>query len=127
MKLLYSLVIGFGIAAAYPQGQVNFANLAFGVNAPVTNLVDGSRISGPAFAAQLFYAAPGTGSNIDRYTPVAGAVPFFSGASAGYFTGGAKTIPGFGNGADVRLITGAFATDSGADFLTARSRGGYTA
>ena len=109
--------------SAWAQGTVNFANFAAGVDAPVTISATGVRVTGPAYASQLFFGPTTAGNNISAYTPVAGTVNFQSGAGAGYFLGGNKVIPGFGTGASVKLIVAAFSTANGADYLSARATG----
>ena len=109
------------------QGTVNFANYATGVDFPITNRTTGLRLTGPAFAAQLFYAAPGAGNNIDSYTPVNSVVPFQPpGPGAGYFLGGSTAIPGFGTGSPVSLIVAAFSTAQGSTYLASRANFGIT-
>lgn len=108
--------------STYSQGQVNFANFAVGVDAPIVTFFggSGSRLTGPTYAAQLFFAQPGSGNNISSYTPLSGVVPFSSGRGAGYFLGGAKAIPGFYYGSQVSLIVAAFSTTGGAsDYYSA--------
>lgn len=127
MKKL-TLIATFVLAGltAWAQGTVNFANFGTGVDAAVTNGGTGLRVTGPAFASQLFFAAPTAGNLISAYTPVAGTVNFQTGAGAGYFLGGNKAIPGFGTGASVKLIIAAFATANGADYQTAAAAAGNT-
>ena len=121
-----------GVTGAHAQGTVNFANFAAGVNAPALwerqapppiNYVYG-RLAGPDYAAQLYYAAPGTGSNIDSYTPLAGVVPLQSGVGEGYFMGRSTTIPGFGQGMPISIIVAIFSTLRGPDYATSRDNGG---
>jgi hypothetical protein len=70
-------------------GTIYFNNrvMADGVNAPVRD-VDGTLLSGPAFAAQLM-----VGATPDSLVAVGQPVPFKTGSLAGYFNGGTVTSP----------------------------------
>ena len=74
------------------QGEINFANVGVGLNAPVFDVDGVTRLAGPAFQAELYVGSSASESSL---TAVPGTVPFLSGTSAGYFTGGTKTLPGY--------------------------------
>lgn len=80
------LVCSVGSWAAFAQGTVNFANIGVGLNAPVF-LNDGVTKAGADYSAALL-AGP-SASNLAQIATT----PLLSGTSAGYFLGGAQTIP----------------------------------
>lgn len=93
MKKLIAFVTLVAVAgsAAHGQGLINFANAAVGVNAPVTDL-SGVKLSGGAYAADLFYGPVGTSAA--ALTDLGLAASFSSiPAQAGYFIGGGVTLP----------------------------------
>jgi hypothetical protein len=58
LHLLWLLTLAPG--GLFGQGQVNFATIAVGVNAPVTNTITGLRVpTGNTFLAQLYYGPAG--------------------------------------------------------------------
>src|ERR1041384_3885973 len=83
------------ILPAHAQRTLGFANIANGINAPITN-ASGQRISGPGpFVADLFYS---TNTNSvpnplgsDSFL-AAGFSQGFSSAGAGYFLGDRKSV-----------------------------------
>jgi hypothetical protein len=113
-KLLISAVCVLAALSAAAQGALNFNNKvsAIGLDAPVMDF-NGVNLDS-TYLAQLYFSAPGANS----FSSVGDALPFRSGAGAGYFnTSGADTgrvIPGFASGAtvDVRVHAwdGAFST-----------------
>lgn len=119
-KLL--LLSGIMVAAlgAYAQGTLVAANAAPGVDAPVfdnraPNAPNTVRAAGSAFNAQLYIGPAGTSSASALSTNgVGGApIPFQSGAAAGYFVGGARTIEGFASGSTITVQVRAWATAAG--------------
>src|SRR5438552_746861 len=85
----FALWLGLALVIPLPaaaQGTVNFNNHVGSVNAPITDL-DGTKLSGSAFLAQL-YAGP----SICNLTAVGSPVAFLTGSSAGYFAGGTLAI-----------------------------------
>ena len=79
------------LGSIFAQGTINFANLVVVdgvrlVDAPVS-YSNGALVSGPEFAAQLY-----AGRGFSSLSPVALSSPFLSGAEAGYFSGGTRTI-----------------------------------
>ena len=95
-KLL--LVTGLMVAnlAAYAQGTLNFANFVtvpppgVSVNAPVFNVDGTTKLAGSQFEA-ILYAGP-AGSTESSLAPYGVAQAFSTGAGAGYFIGGARTV-----------------------------------
>lgn len=75
--------------AALAQGQLNFSNYvpAAGINAPIFDVDGTTKAEGPDIVAQLYW-----GTAADSLAPVGDAVPLLSGAGAGYFVGGARTV-----------------------------------
>jgi hypothetical protein len=58
LHLLWLLVLA--PVSVFAQGQINFANIGVGVNAPVTNMLTGERVpAGNTFLAQLYYGPAG--------------------------------------------------------------------
>src|SRR5882724_1041337 len=97
MKKLVLLGSLLAVASgAFAQGTLVFANLAGGVNAPITNAA-GLRIVGPGnFVADLYYSA-NTSATTDSLI-AAGFNQIFStttaGGGGGYFLGGTKALTG---------------------------------
>jgi len=92
---LILIVIGISILSLQAQKTLDFANIANGVNAPITNS-SGQRISAPGpFVADLFYS-----TNTNSVPNPLGSDSFlaggfnqaFSSAGAGYFLGGTRSI-----------------------------------
>jgi hypothetical protein len=99
MKKLLTLTIGLLVArSVYGQGTVVFANYFGATRAAVTNAA-GELCSGPAYRADLFIAPAGTTDPLSPLFVSAGfAEPFRTGAGAGYFLGGQKTLQGYADG-----------------------------
>lgn len=103
--ILGSLALLVVSSVTYGQGFVNFANYASTLNAPVTYdtvnvpAAKAGLTLGQGFTAQLLWGIGDLTGNPDALTPVATAlfspVPDGDTASgAGYFLGGAVTLPG---------------------------------
>jgi len=122
-KLL--LFSGLMVAAlgAYAQGSLVAANFAPGVDAPVTNaMVSPSvRAGGAGFSAQVYIGPAGTlNASLLTTNGVGGTpTPFQSGAGAGYFLGGARTIEGQVSGSIVTVQVRAWAVANGASWEAA--------
>jgi hypothetical protein len=122
-KLL--LLSGLMVAAlgAHAQGTLVGANFAPGVDAPVTNAMvnPAVRAAGSAFNAQLYIGPAGTtSSGLLTTNGVGGApIPFQSGAGAGYFLGGQRTIEGFAAASTITVQVRAWATANGASWEAA--------
>jgi len=124
--LLVCTVAGMAVVGAYAQGTVNFANFGSGaagsVNAPVTNAMASPsvRADGPGFMAQLYVGPAGTAAALLTTNGVSGTPqPFQTGAQAGYFFGGSRSIAGFAQGTTVTLQVRAWATSAGSSWETA--------
>ncbi len=90
--LITSIILFTRIYATYAQGSINFANLAAGVNAPVTNAA-GNLIVGPnPYVADLFWS-DNTNASLDDLMAT-GLTAVFSTNYPGYFFGGVRTFPG---------------------------------
>jgi hypothetical protein len=106
------------------QRALEFANIAHGINAPVTN-ASGQRIVGPGpFVADLFYS---TNTNSvpnplggDSFL-AAGFNQGFASAGAGYFVAGVKTLT---NATDIVAQVRVWDTTYGSTFAAARDAGG---
>jgi len=122
-KLL--LLSGLMVAAlgTYAQGSLVAANFAPGVDAPVTNAMAAPavRASGSGFQAQVYIGPAGTTSASALTTNGVGGTttPFQSGAGAGYFLGGARTIEGFAAASVITVQVRAWATSAGANWESA--------
>jgi hypothetical protein len=96
LLILFGMVVaGLG---AYAQGSVQFANIAYGsggkvLDAPFFAEDCTTRIAGTEWMAQLW---AGLGSN--SLAAVGTGTPFLTGAGAGYFIGGVRTIPSIAPG-----------------------------
>jgi len=106
-KILTAVAVLFVSLGALAQGTINFANGAPGVNAPITD-ASGALAAGTGFVAQLWAGA--TAGSLTAVSPTA---TFATGASAGYFFGGSRTIPGVATGSSafiqVRVWSSGFA------------------
>jgi|SRR6185369_2310365 hypothetical protein len=83
-------------SGAFAQGTLVFANLAGGVNAPITNSL-GQRIVGPNNLLIDLYYSTTVGAATDTFIPGGFNVPFSTttaGGGGGYFLGGTRTING---------------------------------
>lgn len=106
MKKAIAVVAGLLAAvAAYAQGSVNFVNFlpGSGIDAPVYlgNTTTGAKLDGTAYLAQL-WGGPAGGT----LAASGDAVPFRSGAGAGYWNAGAnsaRSIGGVPEGANADL------------------------
>lgn len=83
------LVLGCALLpeCSFGQGAINFSTFGGGVDAPVTNLMTGQRVSGTDWLAQLYYGMPG-GNEFAMVTFTNQPAYFGSGAAAGYITAG---------------------------------------
>jgi hypothetical protein len=103
------------------QGTVNFANIQGALNEPIFSC-DGTRLLGPNFKAGLL---AGTTANTLGWIAE---TTFLTGAGAGYFSGGAKTLPGIPGGSTAWIQIVAWdstlgGTTTGATFAQARTTG----
>jgi hypothetical protein len=124
MTRLLALLLGVMVAGlvAHAQGSVNFANIAYSggvrvVDAPIT-LDYVTKLAGTGYMAQLW---AGTTSN--SLAAVGYGTPFLTGAGAGYFQGGALTIPNIAGGATAFLQVRAWDVSTGATWGQANISG----
>ena len=122
MKKLIATTLASVVAlGVFAQGQISFKNLnsSPAINAPV-HLSDGTTtLSGAQYMAGLF-----AGTTAGNMTQVAGvAVPFLTGAGAGFFSGGAVTLPGIPGGSPAFFQVVAWNTTAGATFTAAQAAG----
>jgi hypothetical protein len=113
------LTVGVTLALAgniFGQAIVNFGNLVGTggsiVNAPVFDGNCSVKLDGAGFSAQLF-AGP-AGSSEASLVAVGAAVPFRTGAAAGYWVTTTRTIPGLPEGAPAALQVRVWANQGGA-------------
>jgi len=99
-KLILVTIVGFAISATgFAQGTLNFASAAAGSVWRTTNQY-GQLASGAAYMADLYYGA--AGSTEAQLTALNLPATYNTGAQAGFFTGGPRTIPGFAGGTTIR-------------------------
>ena len=121
-KLLLLAAFSLLAIGAYAQGNVNFANVGVGVNAPVTNGLTGAKATGSEAGVQLYWGPAGTAdaSLLTTNGLVGGRVSsFLTGAQAGYFTGGSVIINGAAGGTVVTLQVRGWLAGSGTSWETA--------
>jgi hypothetical protein len=86
------LILAVSVAAtigALAQGTVNFANAgAGGLNARIFGTDGTTALAGTGYIAQLW-----AGASAGSMNPITPTVTFGTGANAGYFFGGSRTIP----------------------------------
>ena len=113
-----SILLFSTASVAVAQGQVDFANSAAGLNAPVSD-ASGKPISGGSYVADLFWTTS-TNAPMDSLTPAGHNTPFLGG---GYFLGGTITFPGE---TIVRLLVQVRVWDTtyGSTYYQARDNGG---
>jgi len=113
-----SLMVAVG---AFAQGSVNFAGRVVGVyDAPVSDS-GGTKLSGAAYLVQLY-----AGATASSMAAVGAALPFRTGAAAGYWTATALTIPASAIAADgtSQVQVRAWAAAAGATYEAASAAGG---
>ena len=106
-----------------PGGTVHFNNRVHvaGVDAPVFEADGTTPLAGPAYLAQLH-----AGPTPDALEPVGAAVPFRTGAGAGYITGGVVVIPGVAPGAQAYVQMRVWESARGPDYYSALRAGSKT-
>ena len=116
-KLLLLAAFSLLAIGAYAQGNVNFANVGVGVNAPVTNGLTGAKATGSEAGVQLYWGPAGTAdSSLLTTNGLTGGrvTSFLTGAQAGYFTGGSVIVNGAAGGTVVTLQVRGWLTSGGA-------------
>jgi hypothetical protein len=121
--LLFS-AITLSVLSLHAQRALDFANIANGINAPVTN-ASGQRIAGPGpFVADLFYS-----TNTNSVPNPLGSDSFLAAgfnqgflfAAAGYFVAGSKSLT---NATNIVVQLRVWDTTYGSTFAAARDAGG---
>jgi len=119
LMILSSLLVAVG---AFAQGQVNFSARVVGTyDAPVfvgPSVAAGVRADGPAYMAQLY-----AGATAASLAPVGAALPFRTGAAAGYWTQTATTINTVDATGNAFVQVRAWATSAGATYEAALASG----
>lgn len=118
-KLLILAVTVTATIGALAQGTVNFSNGAAGVNAPIFGTDGTTRLAGTSFVAQLW-----AGSSASSLAPITPTATFATGASAGYFFGGQRTVAGVNTGSPMFFQVRVWEASAGADWATASTRNG---
>jgi MYXO-CTERM domain-containing protein len=129
MKKLLLLAASALIAVgAFAQGNVNFANIGVGVNAPVRDATAGNALAaGAAYAAMLYIGPSGAGEGTLSTNGVSGSpATFNTGAQAGYFTGSSRILTGYPGGSPIALQVRVWSTASGNSWETATVKGQST-
>lgn len=113
-----SLMVAVG---AFAQGAVNFAGRVAGVYDAPVSLLGGGKASGTDYLVQLY-----AGASAGSMAAVGAAVPFRTGAAAGYWTAAARTIPASGIAADLtsQVAVRAWHITAGATYEAAAASGG---
>lgn len=112
-KLLILTATLVATVGALAQGTINFSNGAAGVNAPIRDAA-GALLAGTSFVAQLW-----AGPNATSLAPITPTATFGTGATAGYFFGGARTIGTVATGSQAYFQVRVWAAAAGADWATA--------
>jgi hypothetical protein len=129
MKKLLLLAASVLIAVgAYAQGNVNFASIGVGINAPTRDGTAGNALAaGSGYAAMLYVGPAGAIASELSTNGVSGSpASYNTGAQAGYFTGSGRVITGFPGGTTVSLQIRAWSTATGNSWETASVRGEST-
>lgn len=116
VTMLASALLGL---SAYAQGTISFVNLnaGAGINAPIT-LSDGTtKLSGTGYMAALMVGT--TDANLAQVATTG----FLTGGGAGYFNGGAITVPGIAGGTAVSVQINVWNTAAGSTFAVAQAAG----
>lgn len=132
MRALAFLLIFAAAESCFSQGTVNFANYVPGdpvpiVDAPVSynDGVSSFLVAGAAYAAQLYIGPAGSPVSLLTTNGVTGGpvTSFLTGAQAGYFAGGVRTLFGWGPGTTISAQVRVWATDSGESWERSSFRG----
>jgi hypothetical protein len=120
-KLIVAAVIGLTAYGALAQGQFNFGNrvTAAGIDAKVFMPGGAVALDGAAYLAQAY-----VGANEGSLAPVGTALPFRTGAAAGYITSTGITVDGIAAGTSVLVQMRAWEAAKGATYEAAVAGGG---
>lgn len=115
-KLILTVALVASCAAAFAQGTLTFANAGPGCVFKIFDTDNTTPLAGSGFMADLYWAA-GTVTDSTTLAALGAPAPFNSGAQAGYFTGGQRSIPGQATGAIITVQVRAWNT-AGGSFAT---------
>jgi hypothetical protein len=121
MKYLSTVLFGIALMSrAYAQGQIDFATHLPGlIDAPVFDVDCQTRLSGSSYLGQMYEGA--TPASLAAIGP---ALPFPTGAAAGYFPRQAIAVPGVAGPPAVYLQLRAWEASAGGTYDAAVSAGG---
>lgn len=116
-SLIVAAAVGLVAVGALAQGQISVGNRVTGkVDAPVT--AGGVKLDGAAYLAQAY-----VGKTADSLAPVGTALPFRTGAAAGYITTTAVTVAGAPDGTALFFQLRAWEAAGGANYEAAYAAG----
>jgi hypothetical protein len=116
--LLLGSALALAAATALAQGTVNFVNVQGTLNVPVYQADGVTKLSGNQFMAELLASRTAFGNFFSIATS-----GFLTGAGAGYFNGGVRTITGIAGGESAWLWVRFWNTAYGSTFAAAQSVG----
>jgi hypothetical protein len=124
-KVLFATTLGMACISAFAQGTLTFANAGPGC---VFRIFPDSTTpaSGSSWMADLYWAS-GTVTDSTTLAALNAPAPFDTGAQAGYFTGGQRTIPGEATGNVITVQVRVWNTAGGnfATWAAAQAAGGF--
>jgi len=120
-KVILTLCSILVVVGAYAQGTVNFSARVVGTyDAPVyVGAVGGTKAEGAAYLVQM-YAGPSDAA----LAAIGTALPFRTGAAAGYWTATGLAIPSVAPGANAQVQIKAWAASAGASYEIASAANG---
>jgi len=124
-KLILTAALVASCAAAFAQGTLTFANAGPGCVFKITDSDGTTALSGSGFMADLYWDV-GTVTDSTLLTALNAPAAFNTGAQAGYFTGGQRTIATEPGGTVITVQVRAWNTAGGsfATWASAQSGGG---
>jgi hypothetical protein len=111
-KVLFATTLGMACISAFAQGTLTFANAGPNCVFKIFDSDGTTPLAGNGFMADLYWAA-GTVTDSTTLAALNLPAPFNSGAQAGYFTGGQRTIPGQPTGNVITVQVRAWNTAGG--------------
>jgi len=119
-KLIVAAAVGLTAIGALAQGQFNFGNRVTiaGIDSKVFAPGGATPLDGAAYLAQAY-----VGADVNSLAPVGTAVPFRSGAAAGYISSTIVTTP-FAGGTSVTVEMRAWEAAKGTSYEAALAAGG---
>lgn len=117
-SLIVAAAVSLVAIGALAQGQISVGNRVTGkVDAPITD-DKGVKLDGAAYLAQAY-----VGKTADSLAPVGAALPFRTGAAAGYITTTAVTVAGAPDGTALFVQLRAWEAAGGASYEAAYGAG----